>query len=93
VGCSIKQRSPAGGRWADKKIHQIEKMRHCESFIVGADEARVKLEQERSYSCKNSINASRVNPASLSKDTRVAFWNVAVVLGNYGSAFRGGMID
>jgi hypothetical protein len=43
VGCSIKQRSPAGGRWAEKKIHQIEKMRHCESLIVGVRRIWVKF--------------------------------------------------
>jgi hypothetical protein len=43
VGCSIKQRSPAGGRWAEKKIHQIEKMRHCESSIVGVRRIWVKF--------------------------------------------------
>src|ERR1700719_971525 len=32
---AIKQRSPAGARWAVKGIHQIEKIRHCESLIVG----------------------------------------------------------
>src|SRR5229473_4072909 len=28
--CALKQRSPAGGRWAVGKIHRIEKMNHCE---------------------------------------------------------------
>jgi hypothetical protein len=40
---AIKQRSPAGGRWAGREIHQIEKMRHCESLIVGGLEDWVKL--------------------------------------------------
>ena len=53
----IKQRSPAGGRWAGKKADQIKKMRHCDLFIVGIATPRVKftgvtnalasLEQER----------------------------------------------
>jgi hypothetical protein len=38
----IKQRSPAGARWAAKEIHQIEKMRHCEFSIVAAGVAWVK---------------------------------------------------
>src|ERR1700733_11820791 len=33
-GERLKQRSPAGGRWAGGKIHQIEKMNHCEDSIV-----------------------------------------------------------
>jgi hypothetical protein len=45
AGWPIKQRSPAGGRWADREIHQIEKMRHFESLIVGVDAASVKLDE------------------------------------------------
>jgi hypothetical protein len=31
TGVHIKQRSPAGARWAVKEIHRIEKMRHRET--------------------------------------------------------------
>src|SRR6267143_104501 len=41
---AIKQRSPAGTRWAGSRIHQIEKMRHGELTIVGAGALPVKLE-------------------------------------------------
>jgi hypothetical protein len=42
IGSGQKQRSPAGGRWAGGKIHQIEKMNHCEESIVGVRAIRVK---------------------------------------------------
>jgi hypothetical protein len=45
AGGPIKQRSPADGRWAEKEIHQIEKMRHCESLIVEGEPVPVKLER------------------------------------------------
>jgi hypothetical protein len=41
-GMAHKQRSPAGARWADREIHRIEKMRHCESLIVGGEADWVK---------------------------------------------------
>src|SRR5262245_6965418 len=34
----LKQRSPAGGRWAARRIHQIEKMSHREFSILRARE-------------------------------------------------------
>jgi hypothetical protein len=40
---AIKQRSPAGSRRAGRKIHQIEKMHHGESSIVGVPPLPVKL--------------------------------------------------
>ena len=40
---AIKQRSPAGARRAGREIHQIEKMRHVESSIVGVPAVPVKL--------------------------------------------------
>jgi hypothetical protein len=33
---AIKQRSPAGARWAGGQIHQIEKMHHRELSIIRA---------------------------------------------------------
>jgi hypothetical protein len=38
-----KQRSPAGGHWAEGTVQQIEKSRHGETSILGADAKRVKL--------------------------------------------------
>jgi hypothetical protein len=43
---AIKQHSPAGSRRAGRKIHQIEKMRHGESSIVGVPAPLVKLAGE-----------------------------------------------
>jgi hypothetical protein len=42
---AIKQRSPAGARWAGKQFHQIEKMHHRESLILRVIAIRVKLTQ------------------------------------------------
>jgi hypothetical protein len=39
----IKQRSPAGARWAGKQLHQIEKMHHRESSILKGIAIPVKL--------------------------------------------------
>src|SRR5215831_1713080 len=38
-----KQRSPAGGHWAEGTVQQIEKSRHGETSILGATAKRVKL--------------------------------------------------
>jgi len=40
---ALKQRSPAGARWAVTQFHQIEKMNHRESSIVGGNPIPVKL--------------------------------------------------
>ncbi len=40
---AIKQRSPAGSRRAGSRIHQIEKMRHGESPIIGVSRILVKF--------------------------------------------------
>src|SRR5947199_6061745 len=39
---ALKQRSPAGGRRAVRKIHQIEKMNHCEVLSLGCVSGMVK---------------------------------------------------
>jgi hypothetical protein len=39
---ALKQRSPAGGRWAGNAARQIEKMLHRETTILGAWLQRVK---------------------------------------------------
>jgi hypothetical protein len=43
VPSALKQRSPAGGRWAGEKIHRIEKMNHCEVSILWKEAQWVKL--------------------------------------------------
>src|SRR5216684_4966761 len=40
---AIKQRSPAGPRWAGRQLHQIEKMHHRESSILRGIAIPVKL--------------------------------------------------
>jgi hypothetical protein len=40
---ALKQHSPAGARWAVTQFHQIEKMNHRESSIVGGNPIPVKL--------------------------------------------------
>src|SRR5882762_5468009 len=40
---AIKQRSPAGTRRAGRRIHQIEKMHHGESSIIGVSRILVKF--------------------------------------------------
>jgi hypothetical protein len=43
---AIKQRSPAGPRWAGNQLHQIEKMHHRESSILRGIPIPVKLTGE-----------------------------------------------
>src|SRR5580693_191082 len=40
---ALKQRSPAGGRWAGRCMHQIAKINHCETSILGGKGIAVKL--------------------------------------------------
>jgi hypothetical protein len=43
---AIKQRSPAGARWAGRRIHQIEKFHHGECSILEVAPFAVKLSSQ-----------------------------------------------
>jgi hypothetical protein len=89
---AIKQRSPAGARWAESATHQIEKMLHGELSILGAEETRVKLLTHKTLpvSCIAQTASSafkKLNqfiprkPVFPQQRHQSSFWDIAVVPG------------
>jgi len=67
----IKQRSPAGARWAGRTLDHVEKIHHVESSILGAVAPAVKLTRRLSVMliglrASDDVDLSAIRTASAS---------------------------
>jgi len=56
---ALKQRSPAGARWAVAQFHQVEKMNHRESSILSGNANPVKLTANLCYWKRRRLDGRR----------------------------------